>query len=224
MVKKYNEVPAKDNMKVETGAEEAQVVGESRPKMQKMVSAQPTKVKKNLISRLVTGVLGPDGLPGLGNYVAEEIVIPALKNLVYDAIESTARKAMFGKGGGPSRGGYNRAYSNSSRQATDYNNRYSTTRREVNRDERKVARPSARYVVEEYSIDNRQDALDVLTSLVENADRYDVTSVADYYDAIGIHAKHTDHNYGWTIDTIQDATIQPVQGGYIIKFPPVEVI
>jgi len=224
MTKKYNEVPAKDNMKVEANVEETQVVSDNKPKLQKVVSAQPTKVKRNLFSRLVTGVLGPDGLPGLGNYVAEEIVIPAVKNLIYDAIESTARKAMFGRGGGPARGGYGRSYGNAPRQATNYNNRYATSTRREAEDDRKVVRPSSRFGVDEYIIEDRQSAVEVLTTLTEQADRYNVSSVADYYELIGVDAKHTDHNYGWSIDTIHDATIQPIRGGYIIKFPPVEVI
>jgi hypothetical protein len=54
---------------------------------------------------------------------------------------------------------------------------------------------------------------------------YDRVSIADYYDLIGVDAQHTDHNYGWTIDSITRAMIVPVRGGgYIIKFPPTEVI
>lgn len=223
MEKKYNEVPVKDNMKVEVDITEEVAVVREKKELNKIVATQPKKVKRSLLGRLLTGVMGPEGLPGIGAYVNEEIVKPAIKNIIFDAITSAASMAMYGDRRGANRGGhtpYNRSHS-SNRPATNYTNRYSSQSREP--EERRIAR-SPKYGVEEYIIPDRFDAAHVLTTLTESADQYDSVSVADYYDLIGVESKFTDNSYGWTIDSISRASIVPVRGGYVIKFPQVEVI
>lgn len=218
---KYNEIEAKNNMVLNKEAGEDMV--EKKP-MKSIVSAAPKKAKKNLIGRLVGGVLGPDGAAGIGEYVVEEIVKPAVKNLIVDSVTSGINKLMYGERGG----GYQRPYGTNrpyggGYQRTNYSSRYTQHNPEpVNRPENRATRGG--YRVEEYIIDSRQDAANVLVTLTENADMYNTVSVADYYDCIGVASVYTDNDYGWTIDSITRATIIPVRTGYVIKFPPVEVI
>jgi hypothetical protein len=226
MTKDYNKVPVKDNMKVEQEEVEVEMDSpkEDKPKMKKVIQSQPKKVKKSLFGRLIKGIVGPEGLSGIGTQVNEEIIIPAVKNIIFDAITSGVSRALHMDYRQP-RGGhvqYNRGPVNPPRTGgTNYSNRYN---QQHEPEERKSSRAHVRYGVDEFVIPDRYDASHVLTSLTENADRYDVTSIADYYELIGVPTQHTDHNYGWTIDSITKATIVPVHGGYIIKFPPVEVI
>lgn len=222
---KYNEVPVKDNMKVEVEVD-VNVNEEVKEKknLKKLVDVQPKKVKHGLLGRLIHGVMGPEGLPSIGAYVNDEIVKPAIKNIIVDAVTSGINMVMYGEKS-PSKGGTRPGYgghrSTSYRPSTNYSNRYSNSRPET--EERRPARP-LRYGVEEYIIEERFDAAHVLTTLTENADAYDSVSVADYYDLIGVPSQYTDNTYGWTIDSITQASIVPVRGGYIIKFPAVEVI
>ena len=222
MKKKYNEIEAKDNMKVE-GTEEEVVEKQEKKELTKVVSQPPKKRKRSLLGRLAAGVLGSEGASGIGQYVTEEIVLPAVRNIIYSAIESTARMAIFGdKGGVPPA---NRNYSGQTRRdyrpATNYTSRYASTQPEPRE---RLAPKTSRHGVEEYVIEDRYDAAHVLNSLTEYADRYDSVSVADYYDLIGVPSQYTDNTYGWTLDSISRASIVPVRGGYVIKFPPVEVI
>ena len=215
---KYNEIEVKDNMKIEEV--EPEVV--EKKEMKTIVSAKPKKVKKNLVSRLVNGVLGPDGVPSIGAYVNEEIIKPAVKNIIVDAVTSGINMIMYGEKA-PRRGEgtrYGGARTTSTSRYTNYSAVH-RTQQEVTT-ERKVH--SARYIVEEYIIEDRYDASHVLTSLTESADMYQTVSVADYYDLIGVNSKYTDNSYGWTLDSISRATIVPVRGGYVIKFPTVEPI
>lgn len=226
MTKKYNEIEAKNNMKVEADEVEVDVEVTVEPKkhVERVISVQPKKVKKSLLGRLVTGVMGPEGLPSIGTYVNDEIIKPAIKNLIFDAITSAASRAMFGDRGGPYRGNTRPSGNGGHRPATNYSNRFNNSRPSDSLvEERRTVRP-ARYGVEEYVIPDRYDASNVLVNLQEYADRYDKVSVADYYELIGVDSQFTDNNYGWTIDGISRASIMPVRGGYIIKFPPVEVI
>ena len=226
MVKKYNEIEAKNNMEVEVGADDIiETAGEQkeeRKQLQKIVDVQPKKVKRSLIGRLVSGVMGPDGIPSIGAYVNDEIIKPAIKNIIVDAVTSGINMVMYGEKN-PNRGRspqYGRPAPH--RPGVNYSNRY---RNQDPPEERRVSvRSAARYGVEEYILDDRDSASHVLVTLCESADRYNVVSVADYYDLIGVPTQYTDNNHGWTIDSISRATILPVRGGYIIKFPPVEVI
>lgn len=222
MSKKYNKIEVKDNMKVDSNQEETLV--KDKPEFKSVVSASPKKVKRGLISRLISGVAGPDGLPGIGSYVNDEIIKPAIKNIIVDAVTSGINMVMYGEKGGPNRARHTQ-YSGSRggayRPNTNYGSNYrSSAPAEV---ERPVTR-SPRVGVEEYVIADRYDASHVLMTLTESADRYDTVSVADYYDLIGVPSQYTDNNLGWGIDAITKAVIIPHQGGYIIKFPPVEVI
>lgn len=222
MTKDYNKVPVKDNMKVEQEEVEVETEGTKaeKPKMQKVVQAKPTKVKKSLFGRFVKAIVGPEGLVGIGTQVNEEIIIPAVKNIIFDAITSGASRALRMDYRAPRGGGHTQYNKPPVNHRTNYQGKYEHREPE----ERKSSRAYVRYGIDEYVIEDRYDASHVLTTLTENADRYDVTSIADYYELIGVPAQHTDHNYGWTIDSVTKATIVPVRGGYIIKFPPVEVI
>lgn len=228
MTKNYNEIEVKDNMKINDKEEE--VVSGEKEKFESIVTAQPKKAKKSLLGRLVTGVVGPDGLPGIGAYVNEEIIKPAFKDIVVNSVISGINMLVYGdRGHGPTRGGggYNthRGYGYS-RPSTNYNNRYSpnTSPRpsSYQEDRRPVPNPR-RGGVEEYILD-RHDASQVLVSLTESAERYGHVSVADYYDLIGVPSQFTDNQYGWTYENIIHANIVPSRGGFLIRLPNVEVI
>jgi hypothetical protein len=222
--KKYNEIEVKDNMKVDAEVdnnEEVVAAVEKKP-LTKIVSVQPKKVKRGLFSRLITGLVGPDGLPSIGAYVNEEIIKPAVKNIIYDSITSGLSRALNMDYRNPR--GHHGSVRRDNRPATNYSTKFAPSVRDREREEERRVVRSPKYAVDDYVIPERQDAAHVLVSLKENADMYDVASIADYYDLIGVPTQHTDHNYGWTIDSIVHATIMPVHGGYVIKFPPVEVI
>lgn len=219
MVKKYNEIPVKDNMKVEVDNNQEAVAPKEKKQLTKIVDVQPKKVKRNLFTRLVNGVLGPDGLPSIGAYVNDEIIKPAIKNIIYDAITSGLSRTLYGNSVPPRGGHHHIPHRQTHRPVTQYDKQY---RNNEPAQERRVVRAS--HTVDDYVIPDRFTAVNVLSTLTEAADRYDVVSVADYYDLIGIDAKYTDHNYGWRIDTITSATIVATHGGFIIKFPRVEEI
>ena len=223
MSKKYNEIEAKNNMKIE---EEVEGTATEKKEVKKIVSAQPKKVKRGLLSRLATGVLGPEGVQGIGAYVGDEIIKPAIKNIIVDAVTSGINMVMYGEKGGPRTGGGYRpgGYQPPSqyRPSTNYTSRYTSQQPQPQQVEHRPR--NTRYGVQEFLLSDRHDATNVLASLIEYADNYNAVSIADYYEMIGVNTEFTDNNYGWTIDTIHQASVVPVRGGFIIKFPPVEVI
>lgn len=233
MTKDYNKVQAKNNMEVQKNAEVESVPQTAeRPKLQGVVGTAPKKIKRSLLSRLITGLVGPEGASGIGGYVSQEIIKPAVKNIIVDAVTSGINMVMYGDRGVPNRSGRYGGVDN--RPRTNYSSAYSprpTNERSYGREPTTseprtalVASNNARYGVDEYIIEDRYDAAHVLTTLTECADRYGLVSVADYYDLIKAASNFTDNSYGWRHDSISGARILPVRGGYVIKFPPVEVL
>jgi hypothetical protein len=96
------------------------------------------------------------------------------------------------------------------------------------------------YKVKEYVIEDRVSAMKILKKLEKAACEYGIVTAADYYELIGAESILTDNCHGWTCKTITQACIVPryvvdycrpssyidygLHAGYIIKFPPVEVI
>lgn len=223
--KNYNDIPVKDNVKQESGEEQVE-----REKVKRVVSGKPKKVKKGLANRLVAGMLGPDGAAGLGEYIMEDMIKPAVQNLVVDTVTAGINRLVYGDKGAPSRG-YGRNYSNSYRPTyggrTNYSNRYKDERddrdrKDRDRDEQPRRRQS--HIVEEFIIEDRHEAVEVLNSLVNHAERYGTVAVADYYEAMGVPSVFTDNNYGWDFNDISRATILPSRRGFVIKFPPTDTI
>lgn len=222
----YNEIEVKkDNTKKE---ESTEVV---KPKMDAIVTKKPKAIKKGLMERLVVGVLGPDGIPAIGNYLGKEIVLPAVKNIIVDSITSGINMVMFGgesrqggntptNYGGPASNHWSRPnttnYSQNYKPKTNYTPNHPTTYAKP------VERRSNR--VDDYVIPDRNEAIGVLDTLNEQVVLYGSVSVADYYDMIGIEPSYTDNTYGWTTDDLAHASVVPTRGGYILKLPPVVVI
>lgn len=73
---------------------------------------------------------------------------------------------------------------------------------------------------------NTSAANAVLTHMIDSADRYESVSVSEYYELIDIRPIYVDDKYGWSAESIKNAKIgfSLPHSGYVIKFPPVEVL
>lgn len=226
-MKDYNNIDPKKELIVnpETNTEE-QAVAETKPKMKQILSAPPAKVKVGLTKRLSNVMFGRDGAKKIGDYVRNDIVIPAVKDILYNGFTSALSMSLFGN---TDRGGYRGNSGSKATRPSDYGSYYPKTNyrspSSVPTAQQPVTRNSRSYYhVEDYIIENRSDASEILRALIDSADRYNNVSVADYYEALRVETEFTDHNYGWTIDTIIKATVIPVRGGFAIRFPPLEVL
>ena len=209
---KYDKIKSNDNMKVTKV--DAEIVKDRVPL--KMIT-KSTKPKRGLISRLVNGVMGPNGFKKMRDNLVEEIVKPALKRVLYEGITSTAGLLLYQDGTAPRGAGRTSEFVKGAR-AVDYSSlstsKAAGTIRTVH---------TNNYAVE-YAIPDRIGVADVLNNLQRDAKEFGSVSVADYYDMIGAASAFTDHNYGWTSDSLSHTTVRPVREGYIIQFPPLELL
>lgn len=189
-------------------------VGNDEKKTVRITTAKP--MKKSAYSKIGNAIFGPRGLKAITSYVSQEVVVPALKGIIVDGLIAGITSAVYGEnasGYRPRSSSYTTPRSNG---YTNYTNHYSNSKPTTNSYQRNV-RASNR--VEEYAIENRLDAADVLSKLQEIADKYGSVTVADYYEMIGVHTEYTDNNYGWVVDDIARTNILRVPNGFVLSLP-----
>ena len=58
---------------------------------------------------------------------------------------------------------------------------------------------------------------EAVAEMEELIDMYQLVSVADFYDLVGVSGNYTDNKYGWT--NVRNASVVRVRDGYMIKLP-----
>lgn len=206
MKTKYNNVKVK-SLEELTDVKEQE---ETKTKIQPVIRAK--RAKKPLMNRVLRGIFGGDGSgSSVMGYLGKEVILPAIKNIIVDTITSGINMAVYGSKD-------NRRYSN--RGYTGYNDYSSRSYSGYNDYSRRSNVRSSNVDVDDYEIDNRNDAINILNILTETADKYGSVTIADYYDSIGVETKITDNNFGWIIDDMVKVNVVSTRGGrYRLTLP-----
>lgn len=170
-------------------------------KVEKIISGSAKSKKKSGLQK-ITNVLVPEDVDDVKSYIFEDIVVPAVKDIILDAV-----RAFLGVNGN-SRG------KSSSASKVSYRKYYDDRER---RDNGSGNRTRSGYEYDDIILDNRGEAEDVLSRMDELIATYGVVSVADFYDLVGITGNYTDNKYGWS--DIRNASVVRVRDGYMIKLP-----
>lgn len=183
----------------------------NRPEIQQI--AVGAVRKKSLGSKFKETFIG-DSAESVGQYIFFDIIVPRLKDLLFETITGGAERSLFGTSARSSRGRRSQLT-----EKTDYQG---LSTRNANRPERDISpRSRANHNFEEILIPSRGEAEQILDTLLELVDQYDSATVADLYNAVGISTDHTDLKFGWT--DLTEAKIDPARGGgYILVMPRVE--
>ena len=198
--------------------------GEDGKKVEKIVTGK-IKQQKPGFGRRLTETFLEDDTRSVGNYIINDVLIPAAKNLICDVVGwgGFAEILLFGdkRGGARSRGGR----SSNSRSYTSYGSYYRSSDRDSRdrgdrRDISKTGR--ARHDFDEIIIETRGEAEEVLAHLVDLTVDYDQATVADFYDLVGVNSSFTDNKYGWT--DLSRVNVTRVRDGYIINLPRTKIL
>ncbi len=182
--------------------------------------------KPGLMTRLVRGILGPNGIRAIGSYLGREVIMPAIKDTLVNTINTGVNMAAYGEdrsrysgyGGGWSNP--SRYYNNTGRQQyTNYSSAYHP-QQQVSNSVQSINSPGR---IKIWEIDRYQDAKEVLDLLRGDIMRSGRALLADYYDYINRPSvDYTDNAYGWR--NLDNVAIIPSAGKYILGLPPVEVV
>lgn len=192
----------------------------AKEKIEPVVVGQVSRRKPSLGKRFKKTFVGGDA-KGVWGYVVMEVLIPAAKDMMSDAISQGVDRTLFGdsrprsrRAGGSSpygRVNYNAPYSRASREAPWHNSRDEQPRRSMSRSSR------ATHDFDDIVLETRGEAEEVIDRLFDLISKYDVATVSDLYELTGITGNFTDEKWGWT--NLQGADVARVRGGYLLNLP-----
>lgn len=155
------------------------------------------------------------------DYVIFDIIIPGVRDMVFDAVDGTFRRMIYGetKSRPGSMGGYSGVghvnYSGMSNSPAKPGSRTS----QPPRPERQLSRMSrARNEFDELIIPDRHSAEEVIERMYDILSKYGSVSIADLYELTGLASSHTDIKWGWT--NLRGAkAVRLRQGGFLLDLP-----
>lgn len=183
--------------------------GETK-KVEKIVSGKVTTKKKNDFQKFAEDFVRED-ISKIKSYIWNDLIVPTIKNTIWDAFTNSLDMILFGESGGHSK-------KKSPASKVSYGKYY-----EKERNKPSYGNSNSRdiYDYDEIILNNRGEAEDVITRMMEIMDEYDgMVSVADLYELVGVSSRYTDNNYGWT--DLSTARVERVKDGYLLKLPRIQ--
>lgn len=184
-------------------------------KVEKVVVGEVV-VQKKSIGRKFRDLFIEADFKSVARYVVSDVLLPAIRNTIVDASTKGIERMMYGDsairrrnyGPGP-RITYNNPLSRGYRAAPPP------------RSPMGMVTPG-RHVRDEFILSSREEAELVLERMNDIIDQYQVASVADLNELVGLHHTHVDQNWGW--EYLGDVPIRQIREGYLIDLPPAEPI
>jgi hypothetical protein len=194
-----------------------------REVLQPVVTVEVIQKPKGLGRKFKDTFLGGDAKHA-AQFVAADVILPALRNLIVDMTSKGIERLVYGESNYRRRGvggqyNYSARYQTTAahpaiREAIDVGSRMAASlpnRSRVNRHD-----------IGDIIIADRNEAELVLERMVDVIEKYDVVSLADFYELLGEPVNHIDHKWGWT--SLRGAQIRQIRQGYLIDPPLLEAI
>ena len=151
-------------------------------------------------------------------YIIADVLLPAARNALFDTIVEGSKRTIFGD----SLAHRVRQPEMRSRvQYTAMHNRPYQSTMLPGQPPRNPVRINFRDS-NEYLIETREEAHDVLERMIDIIDKYDVASQADLLVMLGQIVSPIDNKWGWT--HLHNAEVRQVRNGYMLQMPPMEEI
>lgn len=190
-------------------------------KIERITSAEVVMRKIGPWMKLKRIILEID-VPGLVNFAIYEHVIPKTRNMVYDIIVGSAGRAIYkdtyrGDPRAPS-SVIGAAVQRGLTTYTPYNQASLPSQRYA--DPRGMPQlPAVRATADArgYTIVSRSEAERVLETMGAVIDRYDVVTVADLHEMIGLEFTPIDNRWGW--NDVREAQITQRRDGWLLEVP-----
>lgn len=174
-------------------------------RVEKAVTGNVKPRKKGEMQKLADVFISED-VANVKSYVIMDVLIPAIKKAISDIVTNGIDMILYGETG--------RSRKSSPGSKVSYRSYYE---RDRDRPERRESRGRGVYDYDEYALDTRGEAEDVLSRMDDLIASYGTVSVADYYDLLGVEGDYTANKYGWT--NIRNARVVHARDGYLIKLP-----
>lgn len=183
---------------------------EPREVVEKVITGKVITRKPPIWKRLVHSMIAEDA-GTVGDLVISDVLVPAIKNMIYDIITQGSARTLFGTTRARAMGGQTAGPVSSLKRAYHDVSKSAESPRALSQESR------ARHDFDMIVLDTRADAVGVVESLIERVARYGSASVADLYDFVGVTGSFTDRAWGWT--SLDDADVRQVRGGFLLDLP-----
>ena len=193
-----------------------------RETVEKVITGEVTRRRRSLGARLFGSTISEDS-GTIAGFILTEVLIPAARsmasdtvNMITDAISQGMERAIFGDAR-PRRG--NRpGYTN----YTTYSSRFGNGRPQADPRPELSRQQRATHDFSDIIISSRADAEDVLDRLRDLISTYEVATVSDLYDLVGLTGEFTDDKWGWY--DLRSASVRAIRGGYLLHLPRTQPI
>lgn len=197
----------------------AEAKPEKKPekKVEQITTNSVVRRKKPWTKRLSESFVGGDA-QSVGAYIVAEVLLPAAKDMIADAVSQGIEKMLFGEARAPrGRAPGNRGLGGSTSHVSY--NRYSGNSQTVRNQGPKPISPRARatHDFDEIILATRAEAEEVIDNLYSLVGDYDVATVSDLYGMVGQTGNYTDEKWGWS--DLRGTSISRVKGGYLLDLP-----
>lgn len=171
--------------------------------------------KKPLGTRIKDVIFGGE-VNSAGRYIAGEVLLPAFRNLLVEATTKGIERMVYGDSA------YSRPQTSGYKPKFTYNNPINSTgpRRPANLPDQPRQRP--RNDDTEIIFGSHSDASLVLERLQDVIDQFQVTSMADLNEIVGLPTTHVDNKWGW--ENLRFAEIRQTREGFVLNLPPAQPI
>ena len=188
-------------------------------KVERVTTGEVSRKKKSLRKQFSETFVEGD-MKSTARFVVMGVLLPAARDMIYDAASEGVHKLIFGDKG-RRRGGSTTPYSGPTGHIAY--NRYS---RSPEDDRPPFAtrgmsqRGRAKHDFDEIVLDQRAEAEEVIDRLYDVVNKYEQATVADLYDLVGLSSTHAVHKWGWT--DLRGAGVSRIRDGYLLDLPDPE--
>ena len=196
--------------------------GEQRPDLKVVTEGTVTRrprPKKPLGPRIYETFFSRDPRD-VFEYVVHDVLVPALKDMILDAVNQGSERTFFPDGRPANRRSGSRSGVFGSSSSPIAYNKYSGSRREERSSSFNRTRSRASNNFDDIVFSHRDDAIQTIEELREFILKYEFASVRNLYEAVGEKSNHVDEKWGWT--DLRSASISRSGNGYVLNLPPVE--
>lgn len=191
--------------------------GPGEKKVEKVIEGTAIQRKKPIGRRIAENFTGADA-KSVGHYVLFQVVLPQLKDLIYDVGSSALQRSLFGENG-------TKGYSSQSRGRgyTPYNSiSSSATPKQMPQNKQQTASSDE---FGEIILEDRGAAQNVMDKMGNLIETYGMASVSDLKGSVGITGAFTDEKFGWLhMGGTDIRRIGGQQPGYLLIFPRPELL
>lgn len=186
-------------------------------KVETVVTGEVIRRKRSPFAKLTHGFLAEDS-GSIIEHIVQDVLIPAARTMIYDMFTQGLERTLWGDS--KPRSTTQRGYTNYSAKSTvttrtgPYSGGATVT--PLSRQQR------SRHDFADVIVENRAEAEEVLDRMRDLIHEYQVCTVADFLDLVGLTGEFTDDKWGWF--DLRSASIRVVRGGYMFHLPKTQPI